>query len=42
LFDLSNFAVVFAFALVYLEDDEASGAKKERANACADSDDGGR
>jgi hypothetical protein len=28
LFNLGDFAVVFAFTLVYLEDDEASGAEE--------------
>lgn len=39
LFNLSDLAVVFSFALVYLEDNEAGGAEKESANSRADADD---
>lgn len=41
LFDLGDLAVVFTFALVFLEDDEASDAEKERADSCADADNRG-
>ena len=40
-FDLSDLAVVFTFALVYLEDNKAGGAEEKRANRCADADDRG-
>jgi hypothetical protein len=41
LLNLGNFSIMFALALVYLEDNEARSAEEECSNACPNADDSG-